>query len=288
MGNKEAEKNKRIEDPMKQNARGVKRGILNKDARTAVIKCDSVIEKSEKPEESPGRSGLNEAENWELFLIDHGMNCGQSDGETSSQKRLMIAGIEDGRVDQEWLDRATEIRAQCAADIEVGFVEEDMNRAMKYLCTDRPLNAVPNTQMTGEGGKYQVLSVAIDSGAAETVIPYQLIKSHAINPTEASRAGLNYASATGAPIPNLGEQCLPLCTREGTLRSMVFQAAPVTRALGSVKRICKSGHRVVFDEGGSYIEHKATGEVNMLREEDGNYVLDMWVLPNEAGFGGQP
>ena len=70
---------------------------------------------------------------------------------------------------------------------------------------------------------------------------------------------------------------------------MTFQAAPVTQALGSVKRICQSGHRVKFDEAGSYIENKMTGEVNKLREEEGNYILDAWVLPSgEMGFGGQP
>ena len=39
-----------------------------------------------------------------------------------------------------------------------------------------------------------------------------------------------------------------------------------------------AGHRVVFDEI-SYIENKITGEVNFLREEAGNYILDVWVPP---------
>ena len=44
------------------------------------------------------------------------------------------------------------------------------------------------------------------------------------------------------PIPNLGEQKLPLLTQEGSLTAMKFQAAPVDRALGSIKRMCSSGH----------------------------------------------
>ena len=70
---------------------------------------------------------------------------------------------------------------------------------------------------------------------------------------------------------------------------MVFQAAPVTQALGSVKRICQSGHRVIFDDEDSYVQNKITGEVNMLREEDGNYILDAWILPSSTtGFAGLP
>ena len=64
---------------------------------------------------------------------------------------------------------------------------------------------------------------------------------------------------------------------------MTFQAAPVSKPLGSVKRICAAGHRVVFDGDGSYIENKATCGVNMLREDNSNYMLDMWVvLPRTA------
>ena len=72
---------------------------------------------------------------------------------------------------------------------------------------------------------------------------------------------------------------------------MTFQAAPVSKPLGSVKRMCSSGHRVVFDDDGSYIQNKATGELNWLREENGNYILDVWVIPpgnSDAGFGRQP
>jgi hypothetical protein len=149
--------------------------------------------------------------------------------------------------------------------------------------------------MEGYSG-WQRISLVVDSGAAETVIPHLLVTSYPIEETDESRNGACYASATGDPIPNLGEQKIPLYTAEGTLRSMRFQAAPVAKALGSVKRMCTAGHRVIFDEDGSYIENKVTGEINWLREENGNYVLDLWILPPEAvaqqaahqGFGGRP
>ena len=101
------------------------------------------------------------------------------------------------------------------------------------------------------------------------MIPHTAITGHPIYETEASRSGLNCASATGDPIPNLGEQRLPLITTEGSLRSMTFQAAPVERALGSVKRMCASGHTVVLDDEGSFVRNKATGETNWLREGNG-------------------
>ena len=183
--------------------------------------------------------------------------------------------------DKEFQDRAEDIRRECMS-------ERGTSGAKMTLHHDRPLCAVP--QQADESWRewypgWQYLSLTVDSGAAETVIPHMLVQSHPIHETQASRSGLNYASATGDPIPNLGEQKLPLLTQEGSLRAMTFQAAPVDRALGSVKRMCSSGHQVVFDDEGSYVLNKLTGEVNWMREENGTYIMDLWVMPdNGQGF----
>ena len=100
---------------------------------------------------------------------------------------------------------------------------------------------------------------------------------YAIDQTEKSRAVVCYASATGEPIQNLGEQKLPLAIVEGSLRAMTFQVAPVAKPLGSVQRICAAGHTVVFDSEGSYILNKQTEELNWPRNDNGNFMLDIWV-----------
>ena len=106
-----------------------------------------------------------------------------------------------------------------------------------------------------------------------------------IEQTKASMSGVQYASATGEEILNLGEVVLPVITAEGTKRRMRLQAT-VSRPLASVKRTCEAGHTVVFDDTGSFILNfilnKATGEINALREECGNYMLDLWVPPTNA------
>ena len=180
---------------------------------------------------------------------------------------------------------------------EMCFAERNAVRAMGQTQNvvmfdeNRPINAIGSGSIASPG-EWQKIELAVDSGAAETVMPHNLVLDHEIVETQASRSGMCYASATDEPIPNLGELRLPLVTNEGTCRGMRFQAAPVSRPLGSVKRICQSGHRVMFDEDGSYIENKATGEINWLREDNGNYIMDLWVVPsavsNNWGFGGQP
>ena len=128
-------------------------------------------------------------------------------------------------------------------------------------------------------GKWQKIGLAMDAGAAEMAIPHDLVTDHDIKETEMSIAGVCYASATGQPIPNLGEQRLPLMTDEGTLRGMKFQAAPAARPLGSVKRMCEAGHQVVFDSDGSYVMNRRTGDINWMRGEIWNFLPDLWVMP---------
>ena len=54
----------------------------------------------------------------------------------------------------------------------------------------------------------------------------------------------------------------------------------------------EAGHAVVFapeEMGGSFILNLATAEENLLREDDWNYVMDVWIPPPEAvGFTGHP
>ena len=75
-----------------------------------------------------------------------------------------------------------------------------------------------------------------------------------------------------------------MLTREDTFRNMKFCAAAVSKPLASVRKIVAAGHRVVFDDV-SYIENKTTGEINYLREESGNYILDVWVPPPNSNMG---
>ena len=55
----------------------------------------------------------------------------------------------------------------------------------------------------------------------------------------------------------------------------------------SVNGMKKNGHRVVFDDDGSYIEDKSFGERSWMYEANGMYMLKLWVskkTSKEAGF----
>ena len=108
------------------------------------------------------------------------------------------------------------------------------------------------------------------------------------------RTSIWYQTASGEPIINEGEQVLPMVTPSGNLRSMTFQACDVTKPLASVQRMIDAGQVVVFapeNLGGSYILNVETGEKEPMREEEGNFIMDVWVPPPTAvleSFVGQP
>ena len=77
-------------------------------------------------------------------------------------------------------------------------------------------------------------------------------------------------------IPNLGEKKFVAASEEGVTRRLTSQVAGVSGGLLAVRGMVSTGHRVVFDSDGHYIEDKETGE-SMAIEDDGKmYNLDLW------------
>ena len=72
---------------------------------------------------------------------------------------------------------------------------------------------------------------------------------------------------------------------------MRFTVCEVSKALGSVSQMCRTGHRVVFNpqwsEHGSYIELVEIGERIWLQEEGGLYVFKTKVVPMHKQTGRQ-
>ena len=121
--------------------------------------------------------------------------------------------------------------------------------------------------------------MAADSGACDNVIDPADVPMYDVTESAESKRGDGFSSATNEEIPNLGDLKIPMLTREGTVRGMKMCAAPVARPLASVRKMNEAGHVVVFDLDGSFILNKSTGEINMLRHEGGNFMLDVLIPP---------
>ena len=124
------------------------------------------------------------------------------------------------------------------------------------------------------------IEFGVDSGASETVLSPEQLPGIDITEGEPQRRGVSYEIANGEFIPNLGEKKFIGYSEEEVARSLVTQVTEVNQALLSVRKMVASGHRVVFDAddtGGSYIEHKTTGERMAMKDDGKMYLLKLWV-----------
>jgi len=131
-------------------------------------------------------------------------------------------------------------------------------------------------------GEWEEIELAVDSGATETVVSDEMLESVNIEEGIASKRGVEYEVANGVKIPNLGEKKFVGTSEDGIARKITAQVCEVNKALLSVKKVMAAGNRVVFDETGSYIEDKKSGERMWLREDKGLFMLKLWV--KRAGF----
>ena len=93
----------------------------------------------------------------------------------------------------------------------------------------------------------------------------------------ALRRGVTYEVANGVAIPNLGEGKFLGFTAEGGQRGITAQICEANKTLMSVSKMAAQGNRVVFDDEGSYIEDKSSGERTWMQQVGGMYMLKMWV-----------
>lgn len=145
------------------------------------------------------------------------------------------------------------------------------------------LNALNGTPAVGG----QWVPITLDSGAAENVVPNDLLRHIPTVETDRSQQAKRnggYATASGQAMPNNGEQQVALMTKEGCKKGLRFQKTGVRKPLASVSRICEYGHRVVFERGNSYIEDGKTGEKLHLREVDGLFILDAFIPESSQDF----
>jgi len=160
-------------------------------------------------------------------------------------------------------------------------------KAMKTLATEM-IAMFTEVRQTGDGNvmalgrsEWEPLVSIIDSGCTVPVAPLSVGRGYPVIEGRAKQAGVCYAQADGTELPNLGEKALAVVTQEGTLRGYTTQLADVTHALQSVRALMKSGHFVGFDDEGSWIVNKVSGEYNKIEDDGINFLMKQWIVPHD-------
>ena len=131
--------------------------------------------------------------------------------------------------------------------------------------------------------KGERLSITIDSGAAESIMPQGKCADYPLS--AGMWTGSEYGTADGGVIRNLGERLLVMDVQNGATRGMQFQVGDkATKALGAVSRIADKGNRVVFEASHGYIQSKQNGACTYFDRKDDVYVMETIVRPFSTSF----
>ena len=88
---------------------------------------------------------------------------------------------------------------------------------------------------------WQKLSVAVESGACESVIRTDTVKGY---PIVKHDKPIWYQNCNGGTMPNDGEQHVPVVMPSGDICYIPFQNTSVVKPLGSVKHMCSAGSAI--------------------------------------------
>ena len=136
-----------------------------------------------------------------------------------------------------------------------------------------------------EGSRWVRVESVIDSGASAPVAPPSMMPNVKVLPSEGSRRGQKWSSASKHKIRNWREQHLKACTEDGDHTDALFQIADVSKPLVSVSAICERGNRVIFGRNGGAIQNLRTNKLIPFHRRNGIYILSLWLEDNnEADF----
>ena len=145
---------------------------------------------------------------------------------------------------------------------EGGNAEDEPNQLMAV--------SIPNK------GTWTKITATVDSGAVDHVFPEDCFPGVKLQPSELSKAGRGYVSATSEAIPNLGEKKVGVKTSEGQRRSLKVQVARVRKPLLSAAKLNEGGNTVILSETNPRVVNERTGEITKLKRIGRSFLLDLW------------
>ena len=138
-----------------------------------------------------------------------------------------------------------------------------------------PLSAVTAAE------EWTEMELCIDSGACESVMPYELCRHIGVVESAQSREGVEYEVANGSCIPNLGERRCQIMTLGSMIpKTITFQVADVHKALLSISKCADLGYECQLGKEGGFLLDKITGERIPLIRRENLYMLKTWVRRN--------
>ena len=134
---------------------------------------------------------------------------------------------------------------------------------------------------------WKLVSGIVDSGTISSVAPPD-VSSVPLTESQSSVNGMQYHTADGTKIPNLGHKTFAAVPEQGSALSQTFQIADISRPLTSVGELADAGNVVVFGRKGDYAQNVDSGRRFDFKREYGVCLLRTGVQERaKLGLGGR-
>ena len=148
----------------------------------------------------------------------------------------------------------------------------DSRPAFHYLAEDDEqtpggLNHLVSRDAEGTQWTWKKVTVAVDSGAAENVMPRSMFPEIGIRQTDRSKHGKGFKGPGGEHIKNHGQKVITVRTLEGFVCKSTWQAAEVRRPPVAASHIIQAGNDLFTGKDEAYIMNRRKKEKSLLRKE---------------------
>ena len=129
------------------------------------------------------------------------------------------------------------------------------------------LNHLVPRNAGGAPWTWKNVTVVVDSGAAENVMPRSRFPEISTEGTERSKNGKGFKGPGGEQNKNYGQQVKSVRTPEGSVRKSTWQVADVRRPLVSASHVIQAGNDLFIGKDEAYIMNRKKKEKSVFRKE---------------------
>ena len=138
--------------------------------------------------------------------------------------------------------------------------------------------------------------IGIDSCASDNVMSKSHLSGYRVQPSEGSKRGQRWGSASGHSIRNEGQVNYTFMTETGNVARGHTQVGEVKRPLAAVSKISEAGNIALFAEGDNWIINRKDDlaeeilelvrrakKKTMIHKHKGTYRMRAWLIPEGGG-----
>ena len=176
---------------------------------------------------------------------------------------------------KDWRSRGVPWRSQPSNATVVDEGSSDHDEVLSILQISEEDHTICMVSAHGAHEGWEVQSATVDSGSAVNGLPSKLMSKWFLDEAQGT---MTYTSASQHSVHVEGNRTPECWLQNGMQGGIEFKVlTELHKVIISTSKMTKAGFRVVHDSEGSYARHKASGKTLRIYEQNGVFVIPIWM-----------